>query len=98
MRLSARNIDSKSTSPWPGRDEVPAAARLARSQVAAEDRRAPVERRLESLTWRGRSGRELGDERGRVQELVLEVARIEVDAEARRSPIASSALRVVTKS
>src|SRR5689334_19883359 len=66
-----------------GGDEVPAARVLAEVQVAAEDRATPVEAldRVLDVDVVDAVG-ELGDERGAVEELVLEVRRVEVDAEA----------------
>src|ERR1044072_2847683 len=76
-----------------GGDEVPAAPGLAEVQVSAEDRRAGVEVpdrvldvRVEDLLG------EVGDEGRRVEELVLEVTRVEVDAEAR--PVADRVQRL----
>ena len=68
--------------------------------MPAEDRAAPVEQPLGVLDVDVVDAvGEVDREGGRVEELVGEVARVEVDAEARaRRPIASSALRVVTKS
>src|SRR5215218_1326023 len=66
-----------------GGDEVPAAARLAEVEVPAEDRAAAVEPPDRVLDVGVEDPvAELGDEGGRVEELVLEVARGEVDAEA----------------
>jgi hypothetical protein len=76
-------IEPKSTSPCPGETNSPAAAGLAEFEVAAEDRAAPVERALGVLDVRVQDLRaELEHERRRVEELVLEVARVEVDPEA----------------
>ena len=94
MRLSARKIGSKSTSPCPGETKSQPRPGSPKFEVAAEDRRPPVERALRVLDVDVEDPvRELVDERRRLEELMLEVARVEVDPEARRSPIASSALR-----
>src|SRR3954451_16787343 len=70
-----------------GGDEVPAAAGLAEVEMAAEDRRAAVQAALGVLDVRVEDfRRELDDEGSRVEELVLEVARVEVDAEAGTVP------------
>ena len=66
-----------------GGDEVPAARLLAEVQVPAEDRAAAVEAldRVLDVHVVDAVG-ELGHERGAVEELVLEVRRVEVDPEA----------------
>src|SRR5688572_5279048 len=75
-----------------GRDEIPAAALAAEVEVAAEDRRAAVEATLGVLDVDVVDAvAELVDERRRVEELVLEVARVEVDAEA--GPVADRCKR-----
>ena len=80
----------------PGRDEVPAPARLAEVEVAAEDRRPPVERALRVLDVDVEDpGRELVDERRRLQELMLEMAGVEVDPEAR--PVADRRERLARR-
>src|SRR6266446_9276781 len=69
------------------RHECPAPIRLAEVDVGAEDRPAPVEHLLRVLDVNVVDAiRELLYEGGRVQELVGEVARIEVDAESRPAP------------
>src|SRR3954453_1201655 len=70
-----------------GGDEVPAAAGGAEVGVATEDRGAPVEPALGVLDMGVEDARaELVDERGGVEELVLEVAGVEVDPEAGAVP------------
>src|SRR5439155_5962027 len=70
----------------PGRDEVPASLRLAEVEMTAEDALAPVERLPRVLHVDVIDAvRKLLDERGRVEELVGEVARVEVDPELRPS-------------
>src|SRR3954464_2104073 len=96
MRFSARKRSSKSTSPWPGETKSQPRGRppqcrgppgrrgaLAEVQGPAEDRAAPVEAldRVLDVDVVDAVG-ELGDERRAVEELVLEVRRVEVDAEA----------------
>jgi hypothetical protein len=71
----------------PGRDEVPAALRLPEVQVGGEDGAPPVQPALGVLDVDVTdAARELlGVGRG-VEELVGEVARVEVDREAARPP------------
>ena len=83
MRLSARNIASKSTSPWPGETKSQPRPGWPKSTWPPRIEERPSSRRLESLTWAWKMRvAELVDEGGGVEELVLEVAGVEVDPEA----------------
>ena len=96
MRLSARNIGSKSTSPCPGetKSQPRPGSPKSRWPPRIDDRPSSV--RFESLTWTWKIRSANSSMNGaESQELVLEVAGVEVDPEAR--PVADRRERLARR-